>query len=482
MKQNLYFRIALAAVFMALVCVFGYGSAGVLPGLLMANATIFSVTGRMNPNMIAERMRRQQWRQNIFGPWVAPEFVKVAKDTVPVVTPGSDMPKFTGAPIEVHDVFMKAGKTTLDIPVMQRLTGRPVFGDATLKGKGEAARILFRTVRVNQTRKAYSPPEGMSAQVSLPFLEGELWKAEEHLTTWLNDYHPGNFIYSMLAGASLDLVAGTAEGGRGISIISHPNFIVAGSGPVDYSGGKPGTAGYEAAVESALGTLSDTASDYMSVALVRKLTKEAARRRIAPITVMGKFKFYAMWISDAQWLQLQSDSEFKDWMKRLPQTLKESPLATGAEAWIDGCAIYVDQNLFGARINATDSNVSAGTVEYGPAPSAAERARGYKVGNWIENRDSSNLKIGFIIGQNALSVGVAVPLLGSQKGAKIRMTEEIDDHGAIVEIGMAMVQSVVRTDQFDQDGVNTGYTAGDFYENTGSLVFATYSPDALAYT
>jgi hypothetical protein len=482
MKQVNWMRLLIAALMMVVVCVIAYGDAGLIPGMMLANATIFSVTGRMNPKLLAERMRRQQWRKNIFGPWVAPEFIKVAKDTVDVTTPGSDMPKFTGAPIEVHDAFMKYGKTTMDIPVLQRLTARPKYGDKTLKGTGEGAKVIYRTVQINQTRKAYSPPQGISAQVALPYLESELWKAEDHLTTWLNDYHPGNFIYSMLAGASLDLIAPAAEGGRAVSVVSHPNFIVAGSGPVAYTGGKPGTAGYELSVESALGGLSDTSTDWLSVALVRKLTKEAARRRIAPIVVNGKFKFYAMWISDSQWMQLQNDSEFKDWMKRLPETLKTSPLATGAEAWIDGTAIYVDQNLFGARINATDSNVTAGTVEYGPAPSTVERAAGYKVGNWIENRDTNNIKVGFIIGQNALAVGVGVPLLGSQKGSKIRMTEENDDHGMIVEIGMALVQSVVRTDVYDQDGMNDGYTAGDFYENTGSIVFATYSPDTLSYS
>jgi hypothetical protein len=453
-----------------------------LIGLRLADPTIFSVTGRMNPRLIAERIRRQQWRQNIFGPWIAPEFVKIAKDTVAVTTPGSDMPKFTGAPIEVHDAFITRGKTEMDIPVMMRLTKRPVFGDKTLKGKGEGARVLYRSVQINLTRKAYKPPQGISAQIALPYLEGELWKAEEHLTTFLNDFHPGNFILSLLAGASLDLVAPTAEGGRAMNYVSHPNFIVAGNGPVSYVAGKPGTVGYEASVEAALSGLSDVATDYMSVGLVKKLTKEAARRRIAPISVNGRFKFYAMWISDSQWLQLQNDAEFKDWMKRLPDTLKTSPLATGAEAWIDGCAIYVDQNLFGARINATDPSVPAGTVEYGPAPTAEERALGFKVGNWIENRDTSNIKCGFIIGQNALSVGVGVPLLGNQKGPKIKMSEEIDDHGMIVEIGMAMVQSVVRTDQYDHDAMVSGNTAGDFQENTGSLVFATYSPDALAYS
>lgn len=443
-------------------------------------ATIFSLTGRANPNLVAERIRRQQWRGNWFGMWVAPEFIKKAGvDIVPKV--GPDGPSFTGAPVEVHRDFVKHGKTTLDIATAMRLVKQPVFGDKPLAGTGEGKRVIYRTVRINVTRKAYTPPSLMSAQITVPWLEQEMLKAEADLTRWWNDYHPGNFIYSLCAGASLDLVAPSAEGGRGVGIVSHPNFYVAGVGQVSYAGGKPGTAGYESAVASALAGMTDTSQFHMRVGLVRNLVVEAQRKRIAPIVIQGGYRFYAVWISDAQWVQLQEDPEFKDFYKRLPEALKSHPLATGAVAYIAGAVIYTDMSLFGARINATDSNVTAGTVEYGPAPTAAQRSAGYKVGGWIENLDTSNLKIGFIVGQSALHIGIGVPVLSGKKQPTIAMTEQYEDHGALTEIGIATIQSVVRGDDFDQDAMVTGNTAGDFQENTGSLAFATYSRHQLAW-
>lgn len=448
------------------------------------SASIFSLTGRANPNLVAERIRRQQWRYNPFGKWIGRDFLSKAgysEEFVKQVAPGMEA-MFTGAPIEVHKDFMKAGKTTLDIPVSMRLTSRPVYGDKPLKGTAEAQRVLYRTVRINITRKGYSPPTLMSAQVVLPWLEQEMFKAEQRLTSYYNDYWPGNFITALCTGYSLDLLAPTAEGGRGMSIMSHPNFIVAGSGAVAYTGGKPGSAGYEAAVESALDGLTDTASDYMSVSFIENLVIEAQRRRIAPIVMEGGYQFYAVWISDAQWKQLTRDDEFRDVMKRLDPTLAKSPLATGAKASIGGAVIYVDMSLFGARTNADDANVTAGTVEYGPAPTTAERALGFKIGNCIENLDTANKKIGFIVGQNALAIGQGVPVLANKKQPTIAMTELIDDHGAVVEIGMSTVQSAVRTDAFDHDGMVSGNTAGDFQESTGSLAFATYSPHTLKYS
>ena len=160
-------------------------------------------------------------------------------------------------------------------------------------------------------------------------------------------------------------------------------------------------------------------------------------------------------------------------MKRLPEPLATHPLATGAMAFVSGACIYTDLNLFGARTNTDDGNITAGTVEYGPSPSAAERALGFKVGNWMENLDVSDKKIGFLMGQGALAIGV---------GERMVFTELIDDHEFVKEIGIRTIQSVVRSDIFDYDGIVAGLSAGDFYENTSSLVFGTFSPHNLAWT
>jgi hypothetical protein len=437
--------------------------------------SVFQYASKMNPVLLARLMYLQQWRDNPFGKWVGPEFVTnsgMASTSVPVQPSG---PKWTGAPIEVHEEFVKAGRTDMDIPIRNRLTGRPVYGDAPLYGKGERAVVTFRSIPINYTRKAYNPPTGMSEQIVKQYADKLIGDANNFLRQWWNDYHPGNFILTMLAGASSDLITGTPLGGRGIGIVSHPNFFCAGSGQVSYAGGRPGTAGYEASVEAALDGLTNTPEDKMSVGLVKNLRVEANRARINPIVVKGGFKFYAMWISDAQWVQLENDPDFKDIYKRLPiGDVASHPLLNSAVAYIGGVCIFVDMNLWGARTNASDSDVSAGTVEYGPAPTAAERAAGHKVGNWVpnESRDTNDRKIGFLVGQQAMSVGV---------GKNMEFTEEIADHGFVKEIGINTIQSVVRSDVYDKDGLVAGLSAGQFHENTSSLVFATYSPDALPW-
>jgi hypothetical protein len=308
-------------------------------------------------------------------------------------------------------------------------------------------------------------------------------EANQYLTDWWNDYHPGNFITTMCAGSSTDLLAGTASGGRNLSIVSHPNFYGLGVGAVAYTGGKPGTAGYEAAVEAVLNQMTSVNTNAVTVARIQALVLTAQRLKIQPIVMKAGFRRYAIWISDAQWFQLQQDQFFKDWYKRLPNELDNHPLATAARADLGGAIIYVDQNMPAAYTNAnferSDSKPVAGHPEYTVTPTAAERASGLKVGDMINNRPSGNIKIGFLIGQSAMSVGIGVPVFGNKKGPSMSFNEQFDDFGAVSSIGIATVQSVVRNDIYDLDGMIAGNTAGDFQENTSSLVFSSYSPDTL---
>lgn len=447
--------------------------------------TIFSLTGRANPNILAEKLYRQQWKRNSFGLWVAPEFIKATRDTSDVVVPGVEESgvKFVGSPIEVFKQFVTQGKTTLDIPVRVRLTGQPVYGDKVLKGTEEAGKLVFRTVKINLLRKAYSKPSLMSAQVTLPYLENLMMEASEYLTQWFNDYHPGNFICAMTAGYSIDLLQGVLAGGKGLDIVSHPNFYILGGTKVTYANGRPGTHGatsYEHEVMDAVDGCSSATTNAVTVKKIAALVLTAQRLKIQPLLMKAGFRRFAIWLSDAQWHQLRNDTDFKDWYIRLPQELDGHPLATGAKADLHGAIIYVDQNLPHAvtptNRDANYQTPPANTVWYWPQPTAVEYAAGYNVGNMIERRCDQDRKIGFLIGQSALSVGVGVPVSGGKKGPSMQFVEQYDDYGAIAGIGIATIQSVVRNDIYDQDGV-TGLTAGDFYENTSSLVFCSNSPD-----
>jgi hypothetical protein len=454
--------------------------------------SIYELTGKLNPYILGEKMYRQQWIRHSFGLFVAPQFIKATQDEADPVVPGTgETQKFSGAPIEVFRRFVTEGKTDMEIPVRIRLTGRPTFGNKPLTGKAEDAKVVYRRVKINVTRKSYNKPSLLGAQMTIPYLENLIGKASDYLTQWWNDYHPGNFMLATLTGYSADLLGPAADGGRGQSIMSHPNFYVAGSGKVSYSGGRPGSAGYEAAVESALDGLTDVAGDGMSPGFIAGLVLEAQRLKIQPILMKAGFRRFCIWISDSQWKQLSEHTDFKDWYKRLPNELDDHPLATNARADLHGAIIYVDQSMWGAWTNANPgkdindatSTPTAGLPEYGIPPTATERSLGYKFGiDWIGGmRSVSNRKVGFLIGESFLNVGVGVPILEGKKGPSMTFTEQVNDHGAIAEIGIATVQSVIRSDSFDEDGVIVGLTKGDFHENTSSLVFATYSKDEITF-
>lgn len=441
--------------------------------------SIFSLTGRANPRIVAERIRRQQHLAHKFGRWIGPNYVAAGgSDAVRQVSP--DGQPVTGAPIEEFTDFLKQGKTTMDIPVSVRLTGRPIYGDKPLKGKAQTAKIVYRTVQINAKAFSYSPPQMMSAQVTLPWLEQELLRAEPRLRGLLSDSWPGEFISAMCMGYSLDLLAPTAEGGRGQSIMSHPNLFVAGLGQVSWSSGRPGTSAYEASVAAAINGLTDISASRFRVGFLRNLVVEAEYKKIAPLITINGFPFFIVWVSNAQFVQLREDPDWRDWMAQLPAELTKHPLATGGQAFVEGCMVCVDQELWGVSTKLDDGNIADDTVEYGPRPSAADRQLGYKVGDPTASLDTSNNKVGFFVGQSALSIGIGVPVLGGKKQAKIAITEDIDDHGRLVEIGLTTVQSVVRSDSFDQDGM-TGLTAGSFFEDTGSLAFVTKSKHQMSY-
>ncbi len=436
-------------------------------------------------------MQYQQWRDHKFSRWMAPNYVKYMK-TVDVGAHGPGGVAWTGAPIETQEAFIQEGRTDMLIPIRNRLVGAPVFGDVTLKGKAEAAKYGFRSVRINQTRKAYAPPTGYQLQKTKQWKKNLVGGARTDLGKWLSDWTATGIQMAMHTGYSLDLTMPVAAGGLAISYVSHPNFFVAGSGQVGIDastqtytvGSRPGTSGYEAAVEAAINGLTGAAGQTCTAAFISDLVVSAARLKIPPIVTEKGFPFYPVWLKDSAWKQLKRDPDFVSLAKSLfISDLRDHPLGNGMIAYYDGAAIFTDLMLFNAYTNAMDSNVTAGTVQYGPRPVAADVANGWKINPTAGQLDTgaadtvtSNAAIGFLIGQSALTIGT---------GEKVQFTEQLDDHEIVQEIGIRMIQSIVRNETYDTLGILTdnisgaALTAGDFYENTSSLVFATYSPFSM---
>lgn len=452
-------------------------------------ASVFDLSNNAElRTLLAEEMRRQQFFGNRFAQWIGPEFVKKGGGREEAMTIGPDGMGWTGAPIEHVKAFVQKGRTDMLIPVRNRLVGRPVFGNNQLFGTGEAAAFGFRSVKINRSRKAYSPPTGMEEQKTRQWYTNLIGEAHSYLSTWWNDYFPSAIMAGLHYGYSQDLTAPLASGGRAQGIVSHPNLFAAGSGRVGFNAGgtdfatsgRPGTAAYELAVEAAVnGVNAGAGGSTCTVALIRNLVYEASRLKIVPIQTKNGYRFYPIWLKDSAWQQLQLDPEFQSLAKSLHiSELSNHPLGNGADMRISGAAIYNDQMMWCARTNAIDSNVTSGTVNYGPVPTASDLAAGFYFGQTVGALDTGNVAVGFLIGQNCLSVGT---------GKEFRYTDQMFDHENVKEIGVEFIKSVVRNEQYDTLGIcinpatGTLLTAADFYENTSSLAFLTYSPFKMKY-
>lgn len=437
--------------------------------------SVFDLTD--NPELrtlLEERMRRQQFLGNRLAKWIAPGFITSNGGGEEVQSYGPEGPmKWSGAPIETQEAFIQKGRTDMLVPVRNRLIGDPVFGGVQLLGTAEKAAYAYRSVFINRTRKAYAPPTGMEEQKTRQYYTMLVADADQQLRTWFNDFMPSNIILALVAGYSRDLVNGVQGGGRAIDYVSHPNLYAAGLGQISYGGGRPGTAGYEVSVEAAVNGLVGNPGQTMTVAFLKNLVVEASRKKIRKIVTKDGFEFYPVWIKDAQWTQLQNDPDFQSLAKSLHiSELSKHPLGNGMAIYIAECAIYVDNKLFCAYTNQSDANVTAGTVEYGPRPTAVQRGSGSKLGDTMTQLDTGNVAVGLLIGQSCATIGT---------GKKIRYTDEMLDHENVKEVGIEYIQSVVRNETYDTLGLIPGLSKGDFYENTSSLAFMTYSPFALTY-
>jgi len=449
-------------------------------------ASIFDLTG--NPELrtlLALEMEEQQWHEHRFARWMAPNFVQYVKGKE-VGSVGSRGGGFTGAPIEVQTAFIQEGRTDMLIPVNSRLTAPPVFGGTTLKGTAEAPAFGFRAVRINETRKAYAPPTGMQRQKTKQWAKTLINEARTHLKRHLSNWTAINIQLAMYTGASTDLTMPVSAGGLGQAYVSHPNFFVAGLGRVGIdpatgtytSGARPGTSAYEQAVESALNGL-ETSKKGCTVAFIRNIVTEATRLKIQPIVLESGFEFYPIWLKDSQFNQLITDPEFSSLAKSLHiSELENHPLGNGMGIYIAGAVIYPDKMLYCAYTHNDDAGIPTGKVEYGPRPGAKYRGLGWKFNPELGALDTGTKAVGILVGQSALTIGI---------GERMTFTEQTDDHENVYEIGYRMIQSIVRNETYDTLGImkdpisGEKLNAGDFYENTSSLVFATYSPYSLSY-
>jgi len=449
--------------------------------------SLFDYTSQGKVDLLQYMVRERQYWGSKLGQLVAPEYIKKTGGEYVVNNLTNNNVTFTQSPIEVFEEFIAQGQVSMRLPIAVSLTGMPAaHGDNPITGNEERQFLAWRQVEINETDHAANPVQGMSRQLIKKIAEAKVMQAAYQLKDWLNRYHVGGTILSgILTGASRDLLMPTAKGGRAVTSISHPNFIVAGHGFVDYSAGRPGTAGYEAAIESYVDGLDDETTEGFSYALVRNMVLEAPKKKIQPLVTKNGKPFYPIFCSLSQWAQLLADPDFQKFALNGIHTasLADHFLGNLSEAFIEGAAIIPDVTLWGLRTAAlaagglADSTVTAGTVRYGPKPDATLAVAGAPYGNFLRERDTNDRKVAILVGRGMLSIGI---------GERWVLEDQKLDYGKVKGVAIKGIHSCVRNDNFDKDGGITDpdgtlLTAGQFLENTGSLVAATYSPDQLAY-
>lgn len=401
---------------------------------------------------------------------------QVKEDSILPMGAGTELSNVRGADgiINVFEDFKESG-TDLQIPIKRRKHGWFVHGDDTLQGKGADSEWVYQTLRVAAVADAINTKRGHFSEQTYKRYKQAIDNARPELGERLSRYINNAMIkYALAYGASYELLRTTANGGRGLSAISHPNMYVAGVGWVSYDlatdvyTNLPGTANYEIDVETAINSSGTTSAYQMSTDLVDKMAMYAPMKRIdQPIIIAGNP--YYIWVVGSQSkYQLFNDTKFRSLAETViprEQDPMKNMLINAALCAYKGFLFVEDNQCYGAHTNANANGwltaPSAGTLGYGPEIISTSATFGI-----IKNRDNSRKQLSYILGKGALNLGIA---------KQVEITDENWDHKRKSEMGSNWIAGCELANQFDSDNF-LGNGAGAFAENTGSIAIITDSP------
>ena len=365
----------------------------------------------------------------------------------------------TYKPIEVLTDFQHQGGWEMDIPIAYPFVEEAIYGDNPAMGNEEHRKWAYNKAIINRVRKSALRRDGLMGEHALnASLVMEIMKQNKEEFVEFNQKWQGWAPYDALTRRfSRNILASKANGGFGnvFSQQSHPNFYVAGYGQATWS---DTAATYETNVATALDTLSNTDTDKFRAQTIKNAVLYAGRKRITATNIAGQAIKLVGIINDAQAHQLYSDDEWAD--NHTALTYKEgdkTPFFTGdIEVYLAfGCLLIVDSNAPGIWTSGDGSYSSArGTVNYGNS-------------NPIESPImESDRKLAFFFGASAVMCGFAESLGFESMNW---------DYGSKEGEASSTIVGYNRSDIYDNDGFFG--TAGNFKENTSSLIVATYSPN-----
>lgn len=421
---------------------------------------------RMYRSLLNQEMKAAQWYQiPVWADMLG--FIGGVSGKYPLSVPfGSSKQrslKPTYKPIEVLTDFQHQGGWEMDIPIAYPFTDEAIYGDNPAMGNEESRKWAYNKAIINRVRKSALRRDGLMGEHALnaKMVMSIMDQNKEEFTIFNQKWQAYAPYDALTRRFSRNILASKANGGFGhvFSQQSHPNFYAAGSGKATWSD-IPAT--YETNVNTALDTLSATSTDYMSSKLIDNVVLYAGRLRITGTKVGGMNIKLVGIISDAQAIQLFNDDDFVKAHVALVQKVgDQSPLFTGnIEAYLyHGVLLIVDMNAPGVWTNGdTDYVAARGTVNYGSVNPIANPVM------------ESDRKLAFFFGASAIMCGFAKSLQFKSMNWDYESKEgEASD----------TIVGYNRSDIYDNDGFYG--TAGNFKENTSSLIVATYSPNSPSW-
>lgn len=368
--------------------------------------------------------------------------------------------------IHVVRDFEKGG-LNYEFPMRHPLTEQGRTGTQPLSNHGEDRKITTQKLLMNMRRHAVNVRDNeLSEQVISKKLAMQLLdNGADDLRDWFSRLFAFEPMFAVVAGYCRSVT--DANYGRGVSQKSHPNLYVQGDGKVAWSSTKTFDAGYETNVATALGTLSDTSAKRFDSQAIRDMVFLAANTHRIPKVKVGGKEGYLIFVTPSHMRQLRLDSEWllaqKDAAIRGQTNQIFSGLMEGY--WYEGAWLIEDPTIPGCRVTGdTDTSI------YGTAYDSTYGTVNYGITSFMATpMDVSPRKLAILVGAGAV-------MAANVKGFKL--TTEESDHGQKIEDGGRMFYGFQRADQIDDENV-FGNGAGTLYENTTSLVWASWTPTTI---
>lgn len=334
--------------------------------------------------------------------------------------------------IQVMRDFISQGRDHMIMPMIKPLTEPGVFGDSTLLGTGEDMALRYLRIYINQHRKAVNKLSGKMSDQRLASYN-LMKQAMPGLIDWWAKTENQAIAQAIYEGMSPNLTNGTNVDGLGVSKRFHPNMYIHGSAsPADGQITAVGTEYYTKTAAEIKTMITNARCVKASANMLEELRILCSSNLlIEPIVTAGGAPFWIMLVHPRTFKALRADSTIRsDNNAAYTSELAKHPALSGRNFLYYAGFCVVEETMAVRSIqSATDTpelDLAAGDLREG----------------WLlpATQSSTSLYGSIILGRNALGKGIASP---------IAYTEEITDHGNVIELGSNTIYGYNRAEYFE---------------------------------